>query len=105
MFDAVVTTSATAATVTLRGEVDLAAVDQLEQARDEAFCSAINVKIDLRAVEFIDSPGVKFLLETHSIAQRTSRTLRLVKPPDGVMRTLTLSGADRHLPFVDAVDA
>jgi len=105
MFDAVVTRNSTTATVTLRGEVDLASVARLERAREEAFCSAVDVRIDLRGVEFIDSTGVKFLLETNSIAQRTSRKLRLLKPPDGVMRTLTLSGADRHLPFVDGTDA
>src|SRR5947209_1501589 len=68
MFDAVVTRNSTTATVTLRGEVDLASVARLERAREEAFCSAVDVRIDLRGVEFIDSTGVKFLLVTNSIA-------------------------------------
>jgi|SRR5579884_355695 len=102
-FDVEVTSNGGASTVRVRGELDIATVGRLVQARDDALASRPpELEIDLRPVEFVDSSGLKFLLETYWLAQREGFTLRLLKPPDSVMKVFTVSGADRHLPFVDA---
>jgi len=105
-FEVDVTRNGTAAALRVRGELDLATVGRLAQARDEALAhKPPELLIDLRAVQFVDSSGLKFLLETHWLAQREGWTLQLLKPAESVMKVFTVSGADRHLPFVDRIEA
>jgi anti-anti-sigma factor len=90
------------ATVTVAGDIDLATIGRLEHARDRALAaSPSRVVIDLRDVRFIDSSGLKFLLETDRLSRTGGWTLQLVKPGETAMRVFTLTGVDKHLPFVD----
>jgi anti-anti-sigma factor len=101
-FDVAVTSNGTAATIAVRGELDISTVGRLEQVRDELLAqSPPELLIDLSAVEFVDSSGLKVLLETHWLAQQNGWTLRISKPAASVMKVFTVSGADRHLPFLD----
>ncbi len=93
------------ATVTVAGDIDIATITRLEHARDRALAaSPSQVVIDLRGVRFIDSSGLKFLLETDRLSRSGGWKLRLVKPAETAMRVFTLTGVDRHLPFVDGDD-
>jgi anti-sigma B factor antagonist len=90
------------ATVTVTGDVDLATIRPLENARDRALAgSPSTVLIDLRGVRFIDSSGLKFLIETDRMSRSGGWKLKLLKPPDTAMRVFRVTGVDRHLPFVD----
>jgi anti-anti-sigma factor len=60
------------------------------------------VLIDLRDVEFVDSSGLKFLLRTKALADRSGWTLRLYSPADTAMKAFVVTGADNWLPFIDA---
>jgi anti-anti-sigma factor len=90
------------ATVTVTGDIDLAALRPLEHARDRALAdNPGRLLIDLRGVRFIDSSGLKFLIETDRLAKNGGSRLELFRPPDTAMRVFVVTGVDRHLPFVD----
>jgi anti-sigma B factor antagonist len=92
-------------TITVSGDVDIATVGQLEAVRQQALASdPPAVLIDLSGVEFIDSSGLKFLIDTYAQARQDGWTLRLRRPAQTAMRAFTVTGADRYLPFVDDGD-
>ena len=82
--------------VTLRGELDLGTAEQLEQALAEADGEVL---LDLRGLTFMDSTGVRVLLEA---AEHGAGRLRIVPPPNGDARvTLEETGIAPLLPLVD----
>ena len=91
-----------AATITVTGDVDLATIRPLVHARDRALAQRPSrLLIDLRGVRFIDSSGLKFLIETDRMARRDDWALQLLRPPDSAMRAFVVTGVDKHLPFVE----
>jgi anti-sigma B factor antagonist len=94
-FDLTVTQEEGAYRVALRGELDLGSAEQLERALDE--CDD-DVLLDLRGLTFMDSTGVRVLLEA---AERRARRLRIVPPRNGDARvTLDETGIAPLLPLV-----
>ena len=90
------------ATVTVTGDVDLATVRPLERAREQALAdSPSRLVIDLRGVRFIDSSGLKFLIDTDRLSRSDGWKLALLRPQASAMRAFVVTGVDRHLPFVD----
>ena len=90
------------ATVTVTGDIDLASVGRLERARDRALSgNPSQVLIDLRGVRFIDSSGLKFLIETDRLSRSGGWRLKLHKPAATAMRTFVVTGVEKHLPFID----
>jgi anti-sigma B factor antagonist len=89
-------------TVTVTGDIDLATVRPLENARGQALAlNPTRLLIDLRGVRFIDSSGLKFLIETDRMSRSGGWRLQLLRPADSAMRAFVVTGVDRHLPFVD----
>jgi anti-sigma B factor antagonist len=81
--------------LTLRGELDLGSAPRLEQALAEA---GDDVLLDLRRLTFMDSTGIRVLLEA---AERGGR-LRVLAPADGEARvTLEETGIAPLLPLVE----
>jgi anti-sigma B factor antagonist len=77
----------------LRGELDVAAVPQLEQALDAAIADSTGAfLVDLCELEFLDSSGIRVLLRARALLGREDRTLALVCPPGPVRRPLELTG-------------
>jgi len=92
----------TGVTFTVSGEIDIATVGRLEQARTKALAQQPSrLLIDLRRVDFIDSSGLKFLLETDRLSRSAGWELQLLRPAESARKALVLTGADKHLPFVD----
>ncbi len=82
--------------MTLRGELDLATAGRLEQALAEA---GEAVLLDLRGLTFMDSTGVRGLLEA---AERGGPGLRIIAPLSGDVRvTIEETGIAALLPLVD----
>ncbi len=82
--------------LTLRGELDLATVPRLEQALAEA---GDDVVLDLRGLTFMDSTGVRVLLEA---AEGHGPGLRMIAPERGEVRvTIEETGIAPLLPLVD----
>jgi anti-anti-sigma factor len=75
-----------------RGELDLATVDALDASvRDARAAGAADIVIDLRGLTFVDSSGLRLLLQLRNDARRTARRLRLVPGSDEVQRLFALT--------------
>jgi anti-sigma B factor antagonist len=95
-FDLTVTQDADGARrVALRGELDLGTAARLEQALDAADGPVL---LDLRELTFMDSTGVRVLLE----AAERGPGLRMLAPRGGDARTtIEETGIGPLLPLVD----
>jgi anti-sigma B factor antagonist len=81
--------------ITVRGELDLGTAPQLERALEDAGDDAV---LDLRGLTFMDSTGVRVLLE----AAGRGRGLRIVAPAGGDARvTIEETGIGPLLPLLD----
>ena len=88
--------------VRLFGEFDLSAFEQV----DELLAAALrdrdsDVLVDLRALEFMDSSGIRALLGAHGRAEAIGARFSLIRGPEPVHRVMELTGLDRRLHFVD----
>jgi anti-sigma B factor antagonist len=87
-------------TLRLRGDFDIAGVPRVAEARDQALADApSSLVVDLTAVDFIDSSGLKFLLDTERRVRETPCRLSIRPPRGPAMTVFTVTGADRLLPF------
>jgi anti-anti-sigma factor len=79
------------------GEIDLATVDLLQAELDAAAGESEQVILDLRGVTFIDSAGVRLVLE----AMRALPAFRVVPGGPEVSRVFRLVGLDGRVRIVD----
>lgn len=77
------------------GEIDAHTAPSLATAM--AAADRTDLTLDLAGVEFIDSSGLRVLIEAHRRASDTGGALRLTKPSDSVRRLLDISGLDEYL--------
>jgi|SRR5580765_6272094 len=91
------------AVVTVRGELDIATSPALEEAVHARLDDGIDVVLDLRGLEFMDSSGVRVLVTAHARAAETGRRFAVVRPaPDSaVEKILSISGIDTQLTLLD----
>jgi anti-anti-sigma factor len=87
--------------IVLDGELDLSSVESLERELRAAEDSAeIEVVVDLRGLEFMDSSGLGTILATSlRCASGSGPRLRLLRGPDAVHRLFELTGVADVLPF------
>ena len=101
-FELTVTRRAEDVVLILRGELDLAAKEQyeqeLEKLEDEGLESLI---VDLRALRFIDSTGIKLLLRTLRDSEENGFTVTFVQGTGQVPELLEVTGVAEQLPLVD----
>jgi anti-anti-sigma factor len=77
----------------LAGELDVAEVQRLEHAVDEAVAASDGAfAIDLCDLEFLDSSGIRVLLRARALLARQERAFLLVCPHGPVRRALELTG-------------
>lgn len=89
-------------TVRLTGELDIAAADEIERAIEEVERSTTGILvIDLRALEFMDSTGLRLILSADARARERGSNLILVRGPEAVDRVFRTAGLDRRLSLVD----
>jgi anti-sigma B factor antagonist len=88
--------------VELIGELDLDGAPRLEAEllRVEA-SDAASIVVDLGALEFIDSTGIRLLLMAAERSSQTGR-LTLLKGPRQVHRVFEITDLVDRLPFADA---
>jgi anti-sigma B factor antagonist len=84
------------------GDLDLAVVDVVEQTLRPLENEFSEVVIDLRAVEFLDSTGLRMILSADARSRNDAFNLRVIKGGDQVQRLLALTGMDKHLSLIDA---
>ena len=85
--------------VYLVGDLDLAARDRLVEALTEASATTRRLVIDLSRTTFIDSTGVKALVDVWRRREDAGRDLVLREPAPVVMRTLEMAGVAHLLPI------
>ncbi len=87
--------------VRARGELDLSTFEQVEAALATAEAtSPPTLVLDLGGVSFMDSTGVRTLLQADSRARRDGRRLLIVAPPEPAARVLRVTLLDRRFEFI-----
>jgi anti-anti-sigma factor len=86
----------------LEGELDIARGADVE--REIVRIEQTDVKrivVDLSGLTFIDSTGVRILLQAEARSRADSCRLTLLRPPASVGRVFVVCGVDSLLPFSD----
>jgi anti-anti-sigma factor len=82
------------------GEVDIATVPQFDEAIRAAAATGDDLVIDLRGVTFMDSTGLRTLVQAGVAAQTGGFGLSIIRGA-AVARILEISGLGDLLPLVD----
>ena len=83
------------------GELDMSTIDTLAGQVDTHLQRSVNsLTLDLSDLAFMDSTGLRLLIELNDRAEREPWRLRLVGPRQhAASRVLRITGADLALPF------
>jgi anti-sigma B factor antagonist len=86
----------------LLGEFDIAGAEAYREEieRIEA-AGAAKILIDMSSLEFMDSTGLRMLIETDMRSRQDSGRVRYTRPHGEVARLLQLTRVDEKLDFVD----
>jgi anti-anti-sigma factor len=90
--------------VALRGELDLLTVSKVAEVLDDLKPQADGVRhvvLDLRALTFMDMPGLKMLIRQNEYARTNHHNLAVVRRTDAINRLLELAGVADILVLVD----
>jgi len=88
--------------LTLEGELDLASVGELEQQLQAAQADKPSrVVVDLRRLAFIDSSGLRAIIQANTNARAEGIDLVLRPGGDSIQRVFELTGALQALHFED----
>lgn len=91
--------------VRVGGEVDLATAPDLAAALDEALAAGRPIVLDLTDVAFIDTSGVRVMLDARRHVTENGMELTVVAPPDSpARRILDLTELSEALSVIDATD-
>jgi anti-anti-sigma factor len=90
------------AVIVLRGELDLATAPRFEEVVDERLNAGLDVIVDVRELQFMDSSGLRVLVAAHARTANGQRFL-IVRPPAGgaIQKVLAIAGLESELDFVD----
>ena len=77
------------------GEIDAHTAQKITEAVERA--SEGSLEIDLSGVDFVDSSGLRALIEAHQQFQASGRSLTLVQPSAVVTRLFDISGVGDYL--------
>lgn len=83
--------------VVLVGEIDAHTAPDLAEHLDPLPGNDGDITVDLAGVDFIDSSGLRLIVEAHQRAEGSSRRLVVRKPSDTVVRLFEISGLASHL--------
>ena len=101
-FACVVSRERDTASIRTVGELDLATIPILAghvaQLRN-AGCR--HLTFDLSDLAFIDSTGLRFLLECHADSRQDGFTMALIPGPPAVQQVFELTDTRKHLPFIE----
>lgn len=91
--------TASESSITASGEIDAHTAPSLSSAIDAA---GNDVSLDLAGVEFVDSSGLRVLIDAHQRLADAGGSLTIVSPSEPVRRLLEISGVDSYLNVTDA---
>jgi anti-anti-sigma factor len=86
-----------------RGELDMASAPELEDAIASRLDQGTWVVLDLRALDFIDSSGLRVVVGAHRAAEEGGGRFTCVRGPSGstVHRIVEIAGIDGVIEMVD----
>ena len=91
------------AVVVARGDIDLASLPKATAALDGARAGARSVVLDLREVGFMDTSGLRLIIEEQRRAAATGYHFAVIRGPRRVQRLLEIAGLSGEDDlFVDA---
>lgn len=94
------------AVLRLKGELDIATVDDLRfDLRKARQTHGEHVILDLTELEFMDSQGLSVIVNCHKAVTAAGGSLALVAPRPIVRRTLEITGLSGRLDVFDSVEA
>jgi anti-anti-sigma factor len=84
------------------GELDLATTDQLRQEIDRLHEAGFNsLVLDLRQLRFMDSTGLRLILEVDAASRENGWDFSLVRGAEAVQRLFEVTNLTQRLDFVD----
>jgi anti-sigma B factor antagonist len=88
----------------LSGELDVASAnDAHKRMLGLELRPGAQLVLDLSGLTFMDSTGIRLILQASEHARMHGAGFAVVRPPANVMRVLALVGLDEQLDFVDAI--
>ena len=81
----------------LSGEIDASCIDLLAQHLNPLPGTTGDVTIHLGGVGFIDSSGLRELIDAHQRAERVGRRVLMTEPSSVVVRLFEISGLSKYL--------
>ena len=87
----------------LHGELDISTTDELARAAS-GIAPGTELVIDLTDLEFMDSAGLRALMNLDLRAREEGWTVSLTSPQPAVLRLLKLSGFEDRIPIRPAGD-
>lgn len=95
-----------ACVVSLKGEVDVYTSPRLKQEIVDAIDSGcVNLVVDLRRLDFIDSSGLGVLVGGLRRVKEKGGTLRLLCDKESILKVFRITGLDRVFPVFDNAEA
>jgi anti-anti-sigma factor len=102
LFEVVTFETSKGVVLRLVGELDMSTVALLSQVADGLIRDErAEITVDLGELTFMDSTGLRALLQLRGDAQANDANLTLVPGPDAVMRILRIAGMEDSFEFVD----
>ena len=91
--------------IVVEGEVDLATVEELENAIEQAFSrNSHPLVVDLSESSFMDSTGLKALVMADRRFEEDGRSFAIAVSGGPVARLIDLSGVESSVRIVDSTD-
>ncbi|WP_158566757.1 STAS domain-containing protein [Actinomadura craniellae] len=93
------------AVVALAGELDMTGVSTAERTiRSARSDHSPHLVLDLTGLTFMDSTGLRVLLQAQRQTTAQQGTLALAAPAPAVRRVIEVTGLDRHFTIYDTLD-
>jgi anti-anti-sigma factor len=90
-----------AAWVRVRGELDLMSAPEFERTLAAAQAHGRMVIVDLRDLRFLDSTGLRTILEADARARDSRARLVLIRGASNIDRLFAIAGLEDHLEIID----
>jgi anti-anti-sigma factor len=91
--------------IAVEGEVDLATVDDLQEAIDAVLADREHhLVVDLTSSSFMDSTGLKALVMSHRKFDEDGRSFAIAVDGGPISRLIDLSGVDKTIRTVKSVE-
>jgi anti-sigma B factor antagonist len=90
--------------LSVSGEVDLANASELRAHLKAVVEAEEDLVVDMSGLRYLDSSGIKVLLEAHQQITQIKRRIVLAAPAVPVQKVLNITGIDQIIPMFPSVE-